>query len=600
MAPNIPKPPPPDVDPPKPPLLGFVGVAPIDIDAFEVLGDAPALCPNPVNPPAPELPPKANGELDEDAPAEGLAPDPKPAKPVAPGAAVAAGVLEPNPNEGAAVGAVVADPNAKGLGAADAALAAGDVIEKPDVLEAPNPPNPVLAGAAAAADVAGALAPKVNVGAVDAGMVVGFTPNVVDGLESENIEDPVAGALVVAALAAGIPNRVEPNGAGVVVLPNNEGVAGFAGEVADEAPPNIDEVDVGAADDTLPNKEGEADDAPPNKGGVDVVEVPKAGAGVDVAVTPNAGAAAVVEEAPKSGAEVAAVVVAALADPAPNRLAPEVAAGFAPNKGAPVLAGMENSGVVGVVGAVDVEGAPNENIGAVVGLDAARVNAGAGGFDPKREDDASAEAEVAAAEVAGRAKGFAMGAIVDAKGLLTGAVVGLTESDVVAVGVGMENRLGALDVSPPVLAAEVNPNKLPAGFVSAVAGVAAGALKTNPPGAAAAGVVAEEAASVEVGLAAGGANRFNAGAALALEADVDEGCPNENMAGAAEGAGLAVGVTDDDGAPKPNSAGAAGFDSEDDEAAASANMFGAAAAALGFAPGLGVSQAPHLSSASRL
>ena len=160
-----------------------------------------------------------------------------------------------------------------------------------------------------------------------------------------------------------------------------------------------------------------------------------------------------------------------------------------------------------------------------------------------------------------------------------------------------------MDASPPVLAAEVNPNKLPVGFVSAAAGVPAGALKMNPPEVAA-GVVAEEKASVEVGLAAGGANRFTAGAVLALEAGVDEGCPNANMAGAADAAGLAAGVADDDDAPKLNSAGAVDFDSEDDEAAAfaaaTANMFGTAAAALGSAPGLGVSQAPHLSSASRL
>lgn len=589
VAPNMPKPPPPGVEPPNPPLLGFVGVAPIDIDAFEVLGDAPAVCPNPVNAPVLELPPKAKGELDEEAPAEGLALDPKPAKPVAAGAA---GVLEPNPNEGAAVGAVVADPNAKGLGVADVALAAEVVIENPDVLEAPNPPNPVLAGAAAPAAVAGVLAPKENEGVVNAGMVVGFAPNVVDGLENENIEDPAAGALVVAALAAGLPNRVEPIGVGVVVPPNNEGVAGFAGEVVDEAPPNINEVDVGAVD-----------DAPPNKEGVGVVEAPKAGEGVDVVVTPNAGAAVVVEEAPNSGAEVAAVVVAALTDPAPNRPAPEVAVGFAPNKGAAVLAEVENSGVVGVVGAVDVEGVPNEKIGAAVGLDVAGMDAGAGVVDPKSEDGVGARAEAAAAEVAGAAKGFTMGAAVDAKGLLTGAAAGLAESDKAAAGVGTEKRLGALDRSPPVLAAEVNPNKLPAGFASAAAGVAAGALKTNPPGAAA-GVATDEAPSVEVGLAAGGANRFTAGAALALEEGVDEGCPNEKMAGGAEEAGFAAGVADDDGAPKLNSAGAAGFDSENDEAAAfaaaTANMFGTAAAALGFAPGLGVSQAPHLSSASRL
>lgn len=68
-----------------PPLLGFVGVAPIDI---EVLGDAPAFCPNPVKPPVAELFPNAKGDDVDEVPVEGLALDPKPIpKPV-----VAAGV----------------------------------------------------------------------------------------------------------------------------------------------------------------------------------------------------------------------------------------------------------------------------------------------------------------------------------------------------------------------------------------------------------------------------------------------------------------------------------------------------------------------------
>jgi hypothetical protein len=581
------------VFPPKPPpLLGFVGVAPIDIDALEVLGDAPAFCPNPVKPPVAELLPNANGDDDDEVPVEGFALDPKPIpKPVAAaGVVVAAGVLEPNPNEGAVVGTVVADPNAKGLALAEVVLAAGVDIEKPDVLDAPNPPNPVLAGAAAAADVAGVLAPKANVGAVGVVVAAGCVPNVDDGFENENIEDPVAGALVVAALAAGVPNKLEPTGAGVVVLPNNEEVAGLAGEVTDE-PPNIDEVEAGAADE------------PPNRDGVGVGEAPKAGAGVDVVVTPNAGAAVVVVEAPNRGA-VVVVVVVAFDDPVPKRLVPVVAAGFAPNMGAAVLAGMENKGAVGVVGAVVAAVLPNEKIGATVGLDASRVEAGADVVTPKSDDAAGAGAEAVEAE--GRAKGFAMGAAVVVKGLLTGAVVVLVESDEVAVvEVGIENRLEVLGASPPVLAAGGSPNKLVAGFVAVVAGVAVGAWKTNPPGAA--GVEVEEVESNKVGLAAVGVKRLAAGAELlTLGAGVDEGCPNENMAGAAVAAGLVEVAADDDGAPKVNSAGtgaAAGFVFEDEEiafATATANMFGTAAAVAGLAPGLGLSQAAHLSSSSLL
>lgn len=188
--------------------------------------------------------------------------------------------------------------------------------------------------------------------------------------------------------------------------------------------------------------------------------------------------------------------------------------------------------------------------------------------------------------------------------MLTGVVVDLAEPNEVAVGVGKNNRLGALHVSPPVVVAEVNPSKLPVGFAPAVAGVALGALKANPPGAVTVGT--EGAASGEIGLAAGGANMLTAGAALALEAGVDEGGPKLSRADATGAIGWATGVADDDGTPTLNRVGTAGFEFEDDEEAAfaiaAANMFGtvAAAAALGSAPGLGVWQAPQLSSASRL
>lgn len=509
-------------------------------------------------------------------------------------------MLEPNPNEGAPVGAAVADPNAKGLGLAEAVLAGGVVIEKPGVLDDPNPPNPVLAGAAAAADVTGVPAPKENGEAAEVVVAVGFAPNVVDGLENENIEDPAAGALVVAALAGGVPNKLEPTGAGVVVLPNNEEGAGLAGDVTEE-PPNIDEVDAGAVDDppNIDEVDAGAVDEPPNRDGVGVAEAPKAGAGVDVAVTPNAGAAVVVVEAPNSGAVVAADVVAD-ADPAPKRPALVVAAGFAPNMGAVVLAEVENKGVVGVVGAVVAAVFPNENIGAAVGLDVAGADAGADVATPKSDDATGAGAEAADAE--GRVKGFAMGAAEAVKGLLTGAAVVLAESDEVAVvEVGIENRLGALGASPPVLAAGGSPNKLAVGFVAVTAGVAAGAWKTNPTGAA--GVEDEGVESDVVGLAVEEAKRLTAGAELLT---LGAGCPNENMAGAAVAAGLVEVAADGDGVPKLKSAGAgaaAGFESEDDEVAfatAAANMFGTAAAAAGFAPGLGVSQAAHLSSSSLL